>query len=152
MHQHDKQKTIFIMEDANYYTKIMPFGLKNVGATYQRLMDQIFHKLPGKNIEIYMDDMVVKLDSTQLVGDLKEVLSNLTLYNIRLNPKKCIFEVDKGNFLSVMLTHKGIEVNSDKFRALIKMKCLKNLKEVQQFVGRLTYLSRFMPKLDPCQS
>jgi len=96
----DMNKTAFITDDANYFYRVMPFGLKNVGATYQRLMDKVFSHLMGKCVEVYVDDMVVKSPSHhQHVQDLSAVFSALRQYKLRLNPDKCVFGVDSGKFL-----------------------------------------------------
>ena len=101
----DMNKIAFITDDANYFYKVMPFGLKNVGATYQRLMDKFFSPLMGKLIEVYVDDMVVKSPSHhQHAQDLSAVFSALRQYNLRLNPDKWVFSVDRGKFLGFMLT------------------------------------------------
>jgi len=61
----NREKTTFLIERANFCYEVMPFGLKNVGATYQRLMDRIFRKQIGKTMEVYVDDMIVKFDSVE---------------------------------------------------------------------------------------
>jgi len=101
----DMIKTAFITEDANYFYKVMPFGLKNEGATYQRLMDKVLSHLMGKCVEVYVDDMVVKsLNHLQHSKDLAEVFVALRKHNLGLNPEKCVFGVDGGKFLGFMLT------------------------------------------------
>jgi len=148
MDPRDKLKTAFITEEANYYYEVMPFGLKNAGATYQRFMDQIFKGMIGRNLEVYVDDLVVKSNSIeQHVKDLAEVFTTLNNSNMRLNPEKCVFGVDGGRFLGFMLTNRGIEANPEKCEAISSMRSPKNLKEVQRLMGRLAALSRFMPKL-----
>jgi len=109
-------------DDANYFYRVMPFGLKNAGATYQRLMDKVFSHLMGKCVEVYVDDMVVKSPSHhQHAQDLSKVFSALRQYNLRLNPDKCVFGVDRDKFLGFMLTQRGIEVNPEKCNAIIEM-------------------------------
>jgi len=126
----------------------MSFGLKNAGATYQRLMDYVFHDMIGRNVEVYVDDIVVKSDSCeQHVSDLKEVFQALRKYRMRLNPDKCAFGVEGGKFLGFMLTHRGIEANPEKCKVIAEMQSPSKLKEIQRLVGRLTSLSRFVPKL-----
>jgi len=111
----DMHKTAFITDDANYFYKVMPFGLKNAGATYQRLMDKVFSHLMGHCVEVYVDDMVVKSPShRQHAEDLSAVFSTLRQYNLRLNPDKCVFDVDRGKFLGFMFTQRGIEANPEK--------------------------------------
>jgi len=148
MHSRDREKTAFMMEEANFYYEVMPFGLKNAGATYQRLMDKVFQGLVGRNVEVYVDDIVVKSDSCeQHRDDLVEVLEALRKYNMRLNPEKCVFDVEGGKFLGFMLTHRGTEANPDKCRAIVEMRSPKNVKEIQKLVGKLTAMARFIPRL-----
>jgi len=144
----DMNKTAFIIDDANYFYRVMPFGLKNAGATYQRLMDKVFSHSMGKYVEVYVDDMVVKSPSHhQHAQDLSAVFSALRQYNLRLNLDKCIFSVDHGKFLGFMLTQHGIEANSEKCNAIIEMRIPTSVKKVQRLIGRLTTISRFLPKL-----
>jgi len=144
----DMDKTAFITDDANYFYRVMPFGLKNVGATYQRLMDKVFTHLIGHYVEVYVDDKVVKSPShRQHAEDLSAVFSALRQYNLRLNPVKCVFGVDRGKFLGFMLTQCGIEANSEKCKVIIEMRSPTTIKEVQRLIGRLTAISRFLPKL-----
>jgi len=115
MADEDKIKTTFITEEANLYYKVIPFGLKNVGATYQCLMDRVFQPLLGKSVEIYVDDIIVKSPNTkQHSVDLTQVFKALRAYNITLNHEKCTFRVDGGKFLGFMLTQRGIKANPEK--------------------------------------
>jgi len=144
----DMNETAFIIDDDNYFYRVMPFGLKNAGATYQRLMDKVFSHSMGKSVEVYVDDMVVKSPSHhQHAQDLSAVFSALRQYNLRLNPDKCIFGVDCGKFLGFMLTQRGIEANPKKCNAIIEMRSPTSVKKVQRLIGRLTTISRFLPKL-----
>jgi len=148
MHPRHKEKMAFMTVDANYYYEVMSFGLKNTGVTYQRLMEKIFKVLIGRSVEVYLDDIVVKSDSfEQHVKDLNEVFKDLRGVNMKLNPEKCTFGVEGGKFLGFMLTHRGIEANPDKCQTIMGMRSPKNIKEVQQLLGRLTGLSRFVPRL-----
>ena len=141
-------KTAFITDEANYFYKVMTFGLKNAGATYQRLMDKVFSYIMGKCVKIYIDNMVVKSPSHhQHAQDLSTIFFALRQYNLRLNPKKCVFGIDRGKFLSFMLTQCDIEANSEKCNAIIEMRSPNNVKEVQRLIGHLTTISRFLPKL-----
>jgi len=99
-------------------------------------------------MEVYVDDMVVKSEMfEQHLDDLAEIFSQLRLYNMRLNPTKCVFGVEGRKFLGFMLTHRGIEANPDKCEAISSMRSPVNLKELQRLVGRLTSLSRFLPRM-----
>ena len=100
----------------------MPFGLKNVGATYQRLVNHMFRLQIGQNVEIYVDDMLVKSqDEGKHLDDLQETFDTLRQYNMKLNPNKCTFEVSSGKFLGFRVSHRGIEVNPDKIQAILNM-------------------------------
>ena len=100
----------------------MPFGLKNAGATYQRLVNKIFSKQIGRNMEVYVDNMLVK-SREELVhlDDLKEMFTTFKQYQMKLNPAKCIFGVALGKFLGFMESQRGIEANLEKVQAIINM-------------------------------
>ena len=148
MHPADRKKMAFMTDCDNFYYEVMPFGLKNAGATYQRLMDHVFHDMIGRNVEVYVDDIVVKSDSgKQHIADLKEVFQALRQHRMRLNPDKCAFGVEGEKFLGFMLTHRGIEANPEKCKAISEMRSPNSIKEIQRLIGRLTALSRFVPKL-----
>ena len=114
-----RKKTAFITPVENYHYKVMPFNLKNAGSTYQRMMIKMFESRLGKNVEVYIDDMVVKskLVSKHL-ADLSSIFEILRRHKLRLNASKCSFGVGSGKFLGYMVTHRGIEVNSDQIRAI----------------------------------
>ncbi|XP_015945427.1 uncharacterized protein LOC107470543 [Arachis duranensis] len=148
MHPSDKDKTAFITEYGNYCYNVMPFGLKNAGATYQRLMNKVFENQIGRNIEVYVDDMVAKtMVGNSHIQDLAEIFGQIRRYNMRLNPEKCAFGVRGGKFLGFILTSRGIEANPEKCQAILDMQSPKTVKEVQRLTGRLAALSRFLPCL-----
>ena len=90
----------------------MPFGLKNAGSTYQRMMTKMFKSQLGKNIEVYIDDMVVKSKVvSKHVGHLRKIFEILRKHKLCLNASKCSFSVGSGKFLGYMVTHRGIKVN-----------------------------------------
>ena len=126
----------------------MSFGLKNVDATYQSLMDYIFKRMLSRNVEVYVEDNIVKSNSCQQhVQDLKEVFQALRDHVMRLNLNKCAFGVE-WEFLGFMLTHRGIEANPEKSSTITKMHSRENDKEIQRLIGRLTTLSRFVSRLE----
>ncbi|GKF39288.1 reverse transcriptase domain-containing protein, partial [Tanacetum coccineum] len=96
MSKEDEDKTAFYTDQGTYcYTKL-PFGLKNVGATYQRLVDSTLQSQIGRNLEAYVDDMVIKNnDKKMLLADVAETFDNLRKINMKLNPKKCSFGVEE---------------------------------------------------------
>ena len=110
----DQEKTAFVTLVGNYHYKVMPFGLKNAGSIYQRMMMKMFESLLGKNMEIYIDDMVVKSKKvSEHLEDLQVVFEILRIHKLRLNASKCSFGVGSGKFLGYMVTHRRIEVNPD---------------------------------------
>ena len=115
----------------------MPFGLKNVGATYQRLVNQMFSKHIGRNIEMYVDDMLVKIKKEEgHLDDLKETFDTLRQYIMKLNPTKCALGVSSGKFIGFMVSQRGIEANPEKVKAILEMSSPKIVKEVQSLTGR----------------
>ena len=97
----------------------MPFGLKNAGSTYQQMMTKMFEPQLGKNVEVYIDDIVVKSKLvSEHVMDLTSIFEILKEHKLRLNTSKCSFGVGSENFLGYMVTHKGIEVNPDQIKAI----------------------------------
>ncbi|GKE64732.1 reverse transcriptase domain-containing protein, partial [Tanacetum coccineum] len=122
MAQDDEEKTAFYMDQGTHcYTKI-PFGLENAGATYQRLVDAAFQSQIKRNLEAYVDDMVIKSnDEKVLIADIAETFDNLWRINMKLNPKKCSFGVEEGKFLGYMVTSEGIQANPKKTKAIADM-------------------------------
>ena len=123
MHPRDECKTAFMTESSCYCYKAMPFGLKNAGATYQRLMDRVLAPMLGRNVQAYVDDMVVNSQQReQDVTNLEELFTTIAKYRLKLNPEKCIFEVEAGKFMDFLLTERGIEANPEKCAAIIAMR------------------------------
>nr|GEZ77866.1 reverse transcriptase domain-containing protein [Tanacetum cinerariifolium] len=143
----DEEKTAFHTRHGVYcYTK-MPFGLKNAGATYQRLMDKAFESQMGRNIELYVDDLVVKsYTETEIVRDIEETFQTLRKINMKLNPKKCSFGLAEGVFLGYVITPKGIKPCPDKTAAVLQLPSPQTIKEVQSLNGKLASLNRFLSK------
>src|SRR5436190_11323966 len=111
----------------------MPFGLKNAGATYQRLVNKIFKHQIGRNIEVYVDDMLVKsAKEVDYIEDLEETFKVLRKYNMMLNPQKCVFGVTAGKFLGFMVINRGIEANPDKIKAILPLEEPKTLHDIQR--------------------
>ena len=137
----------------NYYYKVMPFGLKNAGSTYQRMMTRMFEPQLGKNIEIYVDDMVVKSKVVSgHLGDLGGIFNVLKRHKLHLNASKCSFGMGLGKFLGYMVMHRGIEVNPDQIKAIDDLKPPRNAKEVQKLTGMIATLNRFISRsADRCR-
>ena len=149
----DQEKTVFVTPVGNYHYKVMPFGLKNVGSIYQRMMTRMFESQLGKNIEVYIDDMVVKSKVvSEHLGDLGNIFVVLRKYKLCLNASKCSFDMRSGQFLGYMVTHKGIEVNLDQIKAINNLQSPRNPKEVQKLIGMAVALNRFISRsADRCR-
>ena len=112
MHLRDECKTAFMTDLSCYCYKVMPFGLKNAGATYQRLMDRVLAPMLGRNVQAYVDDIVVTSQQReQHVADLEELFTIIAKYRLKLNLEKCVLRVEVGKFLGFLLTEHGIEAN-----------------------------------------
>ena len=141
----DEEKIAFITPHELYCYKIMPFGLKNVDATYQRLMTKIFKPLVGRTVEVYIDDIVVKSKTREdHVHHLQEVFHLLRRYDMKLNPSKCAFGVSVGKFLGFMVTQRGIEVSPDQIKAVMETPTPRSKKELQRLTGKLVALRWFI--------
>jgi len=137
MHPRDESKTTFLTETCSYCYKVMPFGLKNASATYQRLMNMILAPMLGRNVQAYVDDMVVtSQERGRHTADLEELFTTIAKYHLKLNLEKYVFGVEAGKFLGFMLTMRGIEANPDKCVAIIAMQSPASVKEVQQLTER----------------
>ena len=127
----DQEKTSFVIAQGTYYYGVMPFRLKNAGATYQRLVNRMFQKQIGATMEVYIDDMLVKSTTTGLhIAHLSEAFQILRNYNMKLNPAKCAFGVLAGKFLGFIVNHRGIEENPDKIKVVLDMPSPSGIKEV----------------------
>ncbi|XP_060212053.1 uncharacterized protein LOC132639630 [Lycium barbarum] len=119
----------------------MPFGLKNAGATYQRLVTTMFKDQFGKTMEVYIDVMVVKSERAEdYLIHLKEAFAILRQFNMKLNPEKCVFGVSSGKFLGSMVSKRGIEINPNQINAIENIPDnLSSIKEVQSLKLALEY-------------
>ncbi|XP_075640566.1 uncharacterized protein LOC142612349 [Castanea sativa] len=141
------EKTAFVTPIGNYHYKVMPFGLKNAKATYQRMMTRMFEPQMEKTIDVYMDDMVVKSKAVSMhVEDLNDTFQTLRKYKLCLNASKCSFGVGSSKFLGYMVTHRGIEVNPVQVRAINSLQPPRNPKEVQKLTGIIDALNWFISR------
>ena len=149
----DHEKTVFLTPIGNYHYKVVPFGLKNAGSTYQRMMTRMFEPQLGKNIEVYIDNMVIKSKvEFEHIDDLGNIFEILRKHKLHLNAAKCSFGVGFGKFLGYMVTHHGIEVNPDQIRAINDLQPPWNPKEVQKLIGMTVALNRFISRsADKCR-
>ena len=126
----------------------MPFGLKNASAIYQHVATTLLHDFIHKEVEVYVDDMIVKSkDHEGHIPTLRKFFEGIQFYKLRLNPKKCTFGVTSRKLLGFIVSQRGIEVNLDKIKAIVEMKPPKTEKEILEFLGRIQYISRFIAQL-----
>ena len=149
----DQEKIAFVTPTGNYHYRVILFGLKNAGSTYQSMMTRMFEPQLGKNIEVYIDDMVVKSKvETKHLSDLGDIFKVLRRQKLHLNASKCSFGIGSGKFLGYMVTHHGIEVNLDQIRAINDLQPSRNHKEVQKLTGMIAALNRFISRsVDKCR-
>ena len=149
----DMEKTSFITEWGTYCYRVMPFGLKNAGATYQRAATTLFHDMMHRDVEVYVDDMIVKSQGgADHLAALQRFFERIRQFRLRLNPKKCSFGVTSGKLLGHIVSERGIEVDPEKTKAILDMPAPRTEKEIRGFLGRLQYISRFIARLtDICE-
>ncbi|XP_056695837.1 uncharacterized protein [Spinacia oleracea] len=144
----DQEATAFRTPKGIFCYKVMPFGLKNAGATYQRAMQKIFEDMMHKIVECYVDDLVVKSKKREShLSDLRKVFERLRKCQLKMNPLKCAFGVTSGKFLGFIVRHRGIEIDQTKIKAIQEMPEPRNLKELRGLQGRLAYIRRFISNL-----
>lgn len=144
----DQEKTTFTCACRTYCWNIMPFGLKNAGATYQRAMTTIFHDMMHKNMEDCVDDTLAKSKKRNThLGDLEVILDHMEQFQLRLNPKKCAFGVTSEKILGFIILAKGIEVDPEKVQAILDMSPPKNISQMRSLQGCLQSIRRFISQL-----
>jgi hypothetical protein len=148
MAEEDKEKTTFLTPWGTFCYKVMPFGLKNAGATYQRAMVTLFHNMMHREVEVYVDDILGKSkEEEDHVQVLRKLFERLRKYQLKLNPAKCSFGVKTRKLLGFIVSGRGIEVDPHKAKAIQEMPAPKTEKEVRSFLGRLNYIARFISQL-----
>jgi hypothetical protein len=146
--EEDQEKTVFITPFGAYCYTTMSFWLKNAGATYQRAIQACFKRQLNKNVEAYVDDVVVKTrNSDMLITDLEETFASLREYHWNLNPNKCVFGVPSGKLLVFIISHRGIEANPEKISAITNMKAPTCIKYLHKLTGCMAALNKFILKL-----
>jgi hypothetical protein len=146
--EEDQKKTAFIAPFGAYCYKTMSFRLKNVGVTYQRAIQACFKRQLNKNVEAYVDDVVVKTRNFDtLIADLEETFAFLREYRWKLNPNKCIFGVPSGKLLGFIISHRGIDANPENISTITTMKAPTCIKDVQNLTGCMAAPNRFISKL-----
>ena len=144
----DMEKTSFITEWGTYCYRTMPFGLKNARATYQRAATTLFHDMMHRDVEVYVDDMIVKCQGkADHLANLQRFFERIKQFRLRLNPKKCTFGVTSRKLLGHIVSEHDIEVDPEKIKAILDMPAVRIEKEIGGFLGRIQYISRFIARL-----
>ncbi|KAI5343708.1 hypothetical protein L3X38_011584 [Prunus dulcis] len=147
MAEQDIHKTAFMCPGhigAFEYT-VMPFGLRNAGATYQRAMNSIFHDMIGHSLEVYIDDVVIKSpEEGNHISSLRKAFLRMRQHKLKMNPKKCVFGVQAGNFLGFLVHQRGIEIDKNKAKSIMEALPPRNKKALQSLLGKINFLRRFI--------
>ena len=149
----DMEKTMFVTLWGTFCYKVISFGLKNAGETYQQAMEKttfvtLFHDMMHQEIEVYVDDMIAKFKTEEEhLVNLRKLFKRLRKYRLRLNPTKCTFGVKSGKILGFIVSRKGIEVDPEKVKAILEMPEPCTKKQVWGFLGHLNYIARFISQL-----
>jgi hypothetical protein len=145
IHLVDQHKTAFTTPWGKFSYRVMPFGLKNAGATFQWAMTYIFHDL-AHIILTYLDDLTSRSKKrTQHLDDLRIIFQRCLQYNIRLNPLKCVFYVTGGRLLGFIVSQSGITVDPLKVQAITEIPPPRNLCQLHSLQGKTNFLRRFVP-------
>ncbi|KAL0387645.1 UNVERIFIED_CONTAM: Retrovirus-related Pol polyprotein from transposon gypsy [Sesamum radiatum] len=145
--EEDRDKIFFVTKNGIYYYNVMPFGLKNAGATYQRLVNRMFKESIGVSMEVNIDDMLVKSRrSDDHLIHLKQAFEVMRTNGMKLNPTKCTFGVGGSKFPDYLVRERGIEANPGKIEAIMKLVPPKTIKEIQRLTGKITTLNRFISR------
>src|SRR3954470_7470630 len=122
MKEEDEEHTSLITPYGVFCYRTMPFVLKNAGATYQRMMQACLRNQIARNVQVYVDEIVIKTYSAStLLDDLRETFAALNKYRIKVNLKKCVFGVPAGKLLGYMVAAREIKANPEKVQAIAKM-------------------------------
>ena len=144
----DAKKTAFKTPMGNFYYTVMPFELKNAGVTYQRAMTAIFHDIMHQELEDYVDDIVVKSRRREEhFHALKKVFERCRAFKLRMNLLKCAFEVSSRKFLDFLVHSRGIDVDPAKATTIATMRSPATVKELKSFLGKVSYIRRFITRL-----
>lgn len=138
----DEEKITFITEIVTFFFNLMPFGLWNAGATFQRLMDRVIEKKIDRNAEVYIDDILVRSRKAEkYFADLEEIFGNIRRVRLKLKIKKCTFGVNEGHFLIFRITPEGIKPRKERVEAVTSMTSPRTIKEVEWLNGRVATLT-----------
>lgn len=141
----DQEKTTCTCPWGTFCWNIIPFGLKNFGATYQRDMTTIFHDMMHTFMEDYVDDILEKSHTREdHLEILDKIFDRLEQYKLRLNPNKCNFRVTLVKLLGYIISAHGIEVDLEKVKSIMEMESPNNISQLCSLQGRLQSIRRFI--------
>jgi hypothetical protein len=147
MAEDDRMHTAFVTVDGLYCYIVMPYGLLNALPTFAHAMNITLGDLVREIVREIVEVYVKTRESNSLLGNLAQVFDKLRVTSTKLNPEKCVFGVSAGKLLCFLVSHRGIEANPDKVRAIEAMRPAVRLKDVQRLMGSLAALSRFISRL-----
>lgn len=153
MHEPNEDKTTFIIDLGTYCYKVMPFGIKNIEATFQCLVDQVFLHQIGRNIFTYVDDILVKSSNIDKhPEDLEETFDAIKQYGMKLNSAKCSFGIKEDKFLGFYVGKQEIRSNSKNIKVVLDMTPPHTIREAQCLNEFIHTLSCFISKTtDKCK-
>jgi hypothetical protein len=142
----DQLKTTFRTPWGTYAYRKMPFGLINVGATFQRAMDIAFRGLINQSVVVYLDDVTIfSKNKKDHLSHLRVVLERCRKYGISLNPKKSVFVVEQGKLLGFIVSKDGMIIDPERTQAISKLSPPSSKKSMQSFLGKINFVRRFVP-------
>jgi hypothetical protein len=142
----DQLKTTFRTPWGTYTYRKMPFGLINVGATFQRAMDIAFHGLINQSVVVYLDDVTVFSENKEdHLAHLRSVLQQCHKYDISLNPNKSIFAVEQDKLLRFIVSNEGMIINPERTQVILKLPPPSSKNSMQSFLGQINFVRRFIP-------
>jgi hypothetical protein len=146
MHLDDRENTTFTTPWGTFMYEKIPFGLINVGATFQRAMDIAFVVERDKFIVIYLDDMnVFSKTNEDHIKHLRQTFVKCRKLGISLNPKMSYFSMEEGNILGHIVSKEGVKIDPERVKEIKQIAQPRNKKEVQYFLGKIGFLRRFVP-------
>eukprot|EP00253_Pinus_taeda_P009637 PITA_09637 len=148
VHPDDQDKTTFTTPWGTFKYVKMPFGIKNIGATFQRAMDIAFAKEIHDLLVVYLDDLTPFSKSNQEhLNHLRQIFMTCRKYGISLNPKNSMFALEEGKLLGHIISKDGIRIDPERIQSILQIPYPRNIKELQAFLGKINFLRRFIPNL-----
>ena len=145
MAEEDEEKTAFRTRFGLYHWRVIPFGLCNAPATFQSMMDNIFHNLLDNAVIVYLDDILIYTETVDKhIPLVQEVLSRLGKASLGMNLKKSSFHIRKVEFLGYIISKQGIEMSEKKIEEVKNWAVPRKVKDVQEFLGFANFYRRFI--------